>query len=571
MPALIEAAGIKRLVYVDDAFAAEVEDLIATLAELSPEQRGELLGSEPGAMAEEDLWQDQVRKRWLALDQGARVSLVDEAYAKGSGDHAPRVGFLAVLQELVPGVEHVGLSLAQWRERSEALVADLAEKPTLLLFDQDFSHEGGGSEEGQKLIAELEAKLAGGEKGETPVVFYGLVTHKVKAGEEPARRNEIIDASGLDPMRFVLISKQNLDGQHERLALRLRTMLLAPTFAQLMHEVSGAVSDAAEEAIKKARRMTADDLQHMVVKSSAEEGVWPADTMLRVLQILQRAKIGESVRINPQVVELTERLRSMADLVPESESAGAEGETTGEASEDEWAPAAIEVAHMEIYEDGNQINALHLPIALGDVFERADGACYVVVAQPCDLEVRQKGVRAPDLSHIQLAKIDAGVEADKRHFAAFELPYYERGKSESAYVQLGRPKTVRAAVLDSCVLNEDGRARLEIESEPAALLLPYWQLRRKVLVKTFKKALADAAKMGPNASAETGKAIAGYFALDPFKILTLDAEAKVIEWDCRRVRRICDPYARALLARFSQYYARDAYLHDLAGSANLEG
>jgi hypothetical protein len=571
VPALIEAAGIKRLVYVDDAFAAEVEDLIAALAGLSPEQRAELLGSEPGVMAEEDLWQDQVRRRWEDSDQGARVSLVDEAYAMDTGDHAPRVGFLALLQELVPDVEHVGLSLAEWRERSDALIVDLAEKPTLLLFDQDFSHEDGGSEEGQKLIAELEAKLTGGEKGKAPAVFYGLVTHKIEAGEEPAKRNEIIDSSGLDPMRFVLISKQNLDSQHERLALRLRTMLLAPTFAQLMQEVSAAVSDAAGEAIAKAQRMTADDLQYMVVKSSAEEGVWPADTMLRVLQILQRAKIIESVRINPQVVELTERLRSMADLVPESEPMGAEGETTAEAREEELAPGAIEVAHMEIYEDGDQINALHLPIALGDVFERADGVRYVIVAQPCDLEVRSKGVREPDLSHVLLARINAGAEADKRNFAAFELPYYERGKSESAYVQLGRPKTVRAAVLDSCVLNEDGRARLEIEGEPAALLLPYWQLRREVLVKTFKKALADAAKVGPNASAETGKAIAGYFALDPFKISTLDAEAKVIEWDCRRVRRICDPYARALLARFSQYYARDAYLHDLAGSANSEG
>jgi hypothetical protein len=258
----------------------------------------------------------------------------------------------------------------------------------------------------------------------------------------------------------------------------------------------------------------------------------------------------------------------MADLVPESESAGAgaDNEMASEATEAEWAPGAIDVAHKEIYEDGEQINTLHLPIALGDVFERADGARYVIVAQPCDLEIRRKGVRNPDLSHVVLARINAGEEADKRGFAAFELPYYEPGKAESAYVQLGRPKTVRAAVLDSCVLNEDGRARLEIEAEPAAPLLPYWRLRREVLVKIFKKALTDGAKLGPNASAESGRAIAGHFTLDPFKISMLDAEAKVIEWDCRRVRRICDPYARALLARFSQYYARDAYLHDFAGS-----
>jgi hypothetical protein len=562
--ALIEAAGIERVVYVDDAFAAGVEDLIAALAALSPSQRAGLLHIEQAAMAEEDLWQDLVKKRWEASGRGAQLSLVDEAYAIDGGNTAPRSGFLEVLEQLVPQVEHVGLSLAQWHERSEDLIADLGEKPTLLLFDQDFSQEGGGAEEGQKLIAELERKLSDGKGGEAPAVFYGLVTHKIEAGEEPERRNEIIQESDLDPMRFVLISKQNLDGPQERLVLRLRTMLLAPTFAQLMQEVSAAVGEAGKEAVERARRMTAEDLEHMVVKSSAQEGVWPADTMLRVLQILQRAKVGESVRAKPKVIELTERLRSMADLVPDPLPSDESEDGAGDESEAEWAPGAIEVAHEEIYEDGAQVNALHLPVALGDVFERGDGAHYVVVSQPCDLEVRSKGIREPDLSHVTLAKINTAGAADGRRFDLFALPYFHRGKGESAYVELGRPKTVRAAILDSCVLNEDGRARLTLDADPPALLLPYWQLRLRELAKIFKKALADGAKLGPNASSESGKAIAGNFKLDPFPILVLDAEEKVIEWDCRRIRRICDPYARALLARFSQYYARDAYLHDIA-------
>jgi hypothetical protein len=564
---LIEAAGIKRVIYVDDAFAAKVDDVISEMAGASPEERAEILGGDVGEMGQEDLWQERVREHWDELDARGRASLADRVYARDSDGVALKSSFVEVLSGLVPEVEHVSLTLAEWREKKGDLITEFATVPSLILFDQDYTHEQGGSDEGQRLIADLENDLgAAGETAEKPDVFYGLVSNTFKVGEEPARRNQIIDEAGLDPLRFVVISKQNLDeSDHERLAFRLRTMLLAPTFAQLMHEVSEAVSTAGAEAVKKVQKMTADDLEHMVIRSSAEEGVWPADTMLRILEIMQRAKVGRFLHSEPRVIALTERLRSLSGLLPDNvPGEESTGELADEASEVEWAPVAVEIAHDEIYEEGDLINALHLPLALGDVFERADGFRFVVVAQPCDLEVRAGGLRAPDLSHVTLARIDDGEEGDDRRFAAFKLPYFERGQAASAYVQLNRPTTVRAAVLDACVFNADGKARLELDAEEGVLLLPYWGLRRVLLAKTFGAALDDAGKVGPNAGEETKKAIAGDFKRDPFKILDLDLEKRVIEWDCRRLCRICDPYARALLARFSQYYARDAYLHDMA-------
>ncbi len=568
--ALIEAAGIKRVIYVDDAFAAEADDVVAQLAGMGAEERAALVDGDADQMAQEDLWQELVRDHWEGLEKEDQASLVDQIYSSGTGAVAPKLGFLAVLSRLVPEVEHVGLTLSEWREKKEDLIAELAEKPSLLLFDQDFSHEQAANDEGQKLISELESELSqNGGDGAKPEVFYGLVSNTVKIGEEPARRNAIIAESGIDPMRFVVMSKQNLEGDDERLALRLQTMLLAPIFARLMQEVFAAISEAGTKAVEKAKLMTAEDLQEMVVKSSAEEGVWPADTMLRILEILQREKVRESLRITPEVVNLTERLHSMAEAgpTPEDDDASVGPE---DSSEEEWAPAAVEIAHDEIYESAEHVNSLHLPIALGDIFEKNNGARYVLVAQPCDLEVRSNGERAPDLTHLRLAKISLGGDNDRRRFADFELPYFERGKSESAFVKLGRPATVRAAILDCCVLNEDGKARLEIDGDVAPLLLPYWVRRREEIAKLFTGVLASVGELDNMIDTPTKSALLGQLKRDPFPILNLDSSEKSIEWDCRRVGRLCDPWARALLARFSQYYARDAYLHDLAGSANSE-
>jgi len=561
---LVEAAEIERIVYVDDVFAAGVGDIVALLAGVEPEQRAELLGLPLEEMREEDLWQERVRERWGAASNEERASLADATYGLDSGTGAPQSGFFEVLSALLPGVDHLGLALEDWRQQSAALITEVKETTTLILFDQDFSREDGGPSDGQVLIRELEAELEESGSGSAmPAIFYGLVTNKVKAGEEPRRRNEIIEQSGVDPTRFVLISKQNLEGDHSRLALRLRTMLLAPAFAELMQRVSVAVSKASEEAVAKAEKMTAEDLEHMVVQSSTEEGVWPAETMLRVLEVLQRAKLRESL-LEPSVIGLTEKLRLMVEAGQLIGDLLADGDR--DAPQAEFAPAAVEVAHDEIYESAEHINGLQLPVALGDLFERSDGSRYVVVAQPCDLMVRDEGKRAPDLSHVVMAKVTTGTDHQKQ-FSAFELPYFERGSRESAFVRLNRPATVRAVVLDACVFNPDGRARIRLQGgNPSPSLLPHWGVRQGLMAGLLGTLVENVAAVTANASDKTQKAILGSFKGDPFQITELNAEEKVIEWDCRRVGRLCDPWARALLARFSQYYARDAYLHDLAGS-----
>jgi hypothetical protein len=224
-------------------------------------------------------------------------------------------------------------------------------------------------------------------------------------------------------------------------------------------------------------------------------------------------------------------------------------------------PAAAGILREEIYDDAEHVNSLHLPIELGDVLERrSNGQLWVVLAQPCQLMVRGKGKREPELTHMMLARVERQQEGGSDLFSEFRLPYYFDGGLIDGVVKLGRPGCVRAVIVDACVLNEDGAARLDLAAESPARLLPHWRLRHEALRKVGN----DLLKRVRSVKKDKPDMILGHYNGDPFPPTEVDGEDKCIEWDCRRVGRVGEPYARALLTRFSQYYARDAYLSDIA-------
>jgi hypothetical protein len=585
---LVAAAGIRRIVCVDDAFAAGLEELLETLAGFTSAQRASASGLDPERMEVPDVWQQAIRDRWDGLDETERASLVDQAYAI-AGDATPvPAGAMHALRKLLPELESEGLSLAEWRARGDELLAGLESTPTLILFDQDFHHEGGGTEEGQRLIAELESALA--KRGPVPPdAYYGLLTNTVEVDNEHARRDEIVGAGGLDPARFVLISKQNLaDEELRRFASRLRTILLAPLFVDLLDEVTGEVRATQDAALAEVRAIPPEDLEHMVVRTSVREGVWEPDTLLRILEAMQRAKARERLRQAERVVTLTRRLREIAEIDPDegvsrrssgpdaavTEGAVSAGESVGVGDPgarqrgDEPTPvpvpAAVRISHKEIYESSEHVNGLHLPIEVGDLLERGSGKRYVVVAQPCDLMVRPGGLRAPEVTHVLVAELAIGAVPGPDLFAEFKLPYFDQVSGNGALVRLARPTFVRALILDSCVLNIDGCARLDLRAPRPEGMLPHWHARSDKLQKLGGIIFGRLRKLQGDVAEEVRIAMTGHFKGDVFAPTTIDVEAQMILWDCRRIGRICDPYARALLSRYSQYFARDAYLHDLA-------
>jgi hypothetical protein len=204
-----------------------------------------------------------------------------------------------------------------------------------------------------------------------------------------------------------------------------------------------------------------------------------------------------------------------------------------------------------------------LPLELGDVFAKDPGEKqFVLIAQPCDVMIRAGGHRSPELTHFLLAELTMNPLGGR--FSAFELPYFDQSSGASAYVKLSRTVYARCFVLDACVVSANGRARIDLAAGTPDGLLPHWKERHVELKKTAKTVLDRVADQDPMPSMDLRKNLAGYVKRDPFSPVVVDAPAGILEWNCTRVGRVLDPYARALLSRFSQYFARDAYLHDFA-------
>lgn len=607
---LIGAAGIERLVVVDDAYAATIDDLIAVLAGFTATQRSDVLGLDESALTEDGVWQERARERWDKADRDGQVAMVDNAYSHAQDLQPMESGAVETLRRLLPNIEFQGYTLGEWNDARAGVLQEMTSTPTLVLFDQDFRREKGGDPKtGQRLVSELETELRRGPVADD--AYYGILTNTVNPEDEHERRLAIVAEADVDPRRFVLISKQQLQGDPSMFAARLRTTLLAPVMAQLMTCASEAISEAHQAALQKAGEIAPEDLEQMVVRGSGVEGIWEPDTLVRIFEIMQRTRVREVLRREERVVKLTRRLRTLADIdpleavdggdddhgdgtasdapTPEPQPSGetlaldqadgaAEEGSRGTSLEDTSgsepraatprptpvrapAPVAVELQHDEIYESGEHINTLHLPLELGDLFAKAGSdKRYALIVQPCDVSVRRGGSRAPELSHFLLAEVVH--EGQKELFESFELPYFA-GTEASAFVRLSRPVYTRSLVLDACVLNADGKARIDVNADSPDALLPNWHARHAIIKEAAREILEHVGSQ-EKPTTKFRKAVAGHVVRDPFAPGEVNAEAALIEWNCQRVGRICDPYARALLSRFSQYFARDAYLLDLA-------
>lgn len=560
---LFRAAGIKRIVCVDDVFAANLEQLLEQLAGFSPEERAQVLGGTPDDYAAEDIWQQRARERWEASTEFEQSSLVDKAFAIGAGDEPVTRGAIDALARVLPSTLQLqGLSLKEWNERRGQIVQDTDHAPTLVLVDQDFSHEGARTDEGQRVIAELERVLASTEGGDG--VFYGLLTNTATPEQEQERRNEIVAAGGVDPMRLLVISKRNL-GEDElvRFAGRLRIALLSPALAGLTNAVIEELRREQKRALERAAEIAPEEMERMVFGGSERDGDWPPDTLVRVLSAMQRSRVRAKLRTATAVVETTARLQALRAVSGDESVRDAPAVAeTGSPPETPLHPVAEEVLREEIYDDAEHVNELHLPIELGDLIEQpSKRKLWVVVAQPCMLIVRKTGERQPELTHATIARLTDAQVGDESRVDRFVLPHYKyRGKPMT--VHLGRVAYPRAFILDACVLNDDGNARLEIGATSSTQLLPYWVQRRKKIEKIAKLLLNQVGSV--KKASLTPELIVGHYREDPFPPTVADNERQLFEWDARRVGRVGEPYARALLSRFHQHQARDAFLSDLA-------
>jgi len=577
---ILAALEVARVIYVDDANGKDVslEDVIAAVLVLPA---SELLAAFPDLSVipdDQDALSQKVRDLWGRMDEDYQVrqgNAVIVAARRQDANSTDDVADAFILSDLIPKEKLVNLSPSQWDAQKEQLLQDSLENRTLFLFDQDLSEAGGDREGGMKTIASLLARQ------DANGLLCGLLTHTVTPESQPQQWKALSEQYGISRDRFVVIPKLHLSQAPILFARILKFAALLPDFAELKRQAKEIIVRAASVAADRVDGVSIYDLDHIVFEVSANEGLWEPDMLFRLHALFHRLASRQLAHEGGTLESIAAKLRAVSgiptrcDLFPPPSTA--------------WA-----LQREELYELDDYINRCHLPLELGDIFEKVDMAStkkYVLLAQPCDLMVRRNGERQPDLCHIPVAEVATEEEAspaseehhEPQRVALAEvvttekaprycehMPYFGNSPSQKWYVNFKRIHFVRLSILDLCVFNEDGIARLIVGGSAPSGIRPPWKARHGVLSKQFQRRVRKAGVLCPDAnepgevtqykkkiSQEIGSL---FFGDDLFKgAVEMTNGTSTVSFDCRRVGRVSRARALGLLMSYTSTLGRPAY------------
>jgi len=557
---ILTALGVARVVYVDDANdgAVSLEEFI--IAAISLDEK-ELIGVLPeiGEVIPED--QDVLRQKlrdvWGKLDantQAKRAKAVLVAARRNDSNEADDVADASILSELIPRERLVSVSPLQWEAQKERLLRDSKDQRTLFLFDRDFSEAGGDSDGGIKIIASLLAR------NDTESLICGLLTHTVTPETQTQQWGELSSKYGIPKDRFVVIPKLHLSKAPIIFAQTLKFATLSPDFAELKRKTKEIIAEAASVAASRVEKVSIYDLDHIVFRVSADEGLWEPDMLFRLHALFHRLESLRLAHEGGTLETIASKLRAVSNIPRSSEV---------------FAPpsSAWDLQREELYESESHINNNHLPLEVGDIFERVHANStkrYILLAQPCDLMVRSDGKRYPEIDRFALAEVASAKEAP-RH--SEEMPYFGASPTERWYVKLKLVHFVSMCILDLCVLNQDGVARLILESDAPSGIRPAWRARHTYISRLINQTVSKADLLRPKANEsptekqvkqKLAKDLEGLFFDDGlFKGKLIETNGtRMVMYDCKRIMRLSRARAIGLLMSYTASLNRPAYDRD---------
>ena len=602
---LLTSIGISRIVVVDDEYSEdrpEVEELLGICTELKAGQAAELPHLDHiDFEIDQEVWALLVRERWRDLGETERREVLARAHflqeegaprdvGEGSNEcklppyspaetDVPQAGggdspdptapadsvdrrAAKSLNEILDGMvqcKFMTLSLKEWKRRSVELLTDGTAATTVFLFDRDFRREQDNADnEGFKLVREVQHKEVG---------YCGLISHTIPVGSEFEVGLQLATEHNLMGDNFVVIAKDRLTGEspdHYSFLRMLRLVALSRRCARVKSrawEVFERSMTAAKEAVE---RLSVLDFDRIVLASSRREGVWESDTLFRLFGILMRREAQRGLYQDSKIMLAVAEARQISAIPDEVADALGEEKPSSE---------ALRMQRFEIYDSDETLNRFCLPIELGDIFETSSGRRYILLTQPCDLMVRKNGKRNYDERYgrtgslVELKVEQAASGTKKSHH---EVPFYNRDTGAPAYADFAKVHQVRLAVLDLCVFQEDGVAKIQIDGGFPKQLIEPWKERYQRLRKLFETAIGNYRELGRKQVTEELSQLTLPLPSATIRFAVTVSD-NTVGYGLKRVIRLRQPWSGVLLSAFSQYQARAAFEHPFDHLLPMEG
>jgi hypothetical protein len=543
----LAAAGIIQIVWIDDFFASPSRDELASAVHKQVEKLREQ--GRPNV----DL------PAFTGIDLTMGKSEVEDACVEileglSEAQLVDAVRGLATLSGVVVAEDpsQPDLSPDDFRQLREAFGAGLhtfslgtwtstgikelgsAGRDTLFLIDKEFSREGAGMD-GIDVLEQLVRQTS---------AFCIILTHTCTEVEQEQRRVEFAAAKGLMPHRFCVLSKQQSTDVpiDARFARAIRSVMTHRFSGEIAHAISEIIQKSAQETVAELTNQSVSDLERALFENPTEEGVLEYDVLLRVFDIQRRHALSQALRGDA----IQNLIRASRNFRLKTASFGLTKPAAEMSFFREW-------REREVFEDGAGINGLNAPLACGDVFECEGAKRSILIAQPCDMMIRENGSRRAQAGLLvganELPSEEAQPPAAGSRF--FDLRGVFRGGKQWR-IDFQNTVAVELSVLDWAVFNSDGSVQLRRDHPEPSIALPVGWARRLKRVKT--EVFPEAAEPRVPSFAIGRHAAA----------LRAVIEGDFVRFPLRRIGRVEPATATAILAAWATFQTRAALDYDFA-------
>ena len=588
---LLGLLNIKEAYYIDDYNKMDPLPLIITVSKkLFKEQRAEeiLAFFASGIqinVPDDDAFGEQIYKVWAEISEDEKEQIANSILSlNNNGLDTYDYVRTKELQKSFPNEYLKLINPDEWEETFKQLETTYVnEEKVLLLFDQDLSNAEAvrfknGTSKGQHLIHSVKKSSIKDN------VYCALITHLIAdTSQELIERNKIIEDLNktLSERDFFALAKDRIKTP-DLLCDGIKKTLLNGYCEEIKDYSKKIIEDAQANTLKRIVELDTYDFDHTVLRSSYSEGVWEMNTLFRIAGNIYSDEVKSlMIKMNypKNVNSYIKKAKTISDV-----RFNIEPETLPYKQK-------FGLRHQDIYEKGEIINKLHLPLENGDVFSITDGkgkGYYILIAQECDLMMRTNppGFRSTETATLLKIKNFTRKTLDEiivkfyetnrfdNHFFSnkFKLDYFNNETNDIGLVKFTEAYIVNLDVLDLCVFDSDGKAIVDLSvTFDIDLVSSAWEHRCLKVFETFKKnadlldkLIPEVNKLNADVRDKIKKRITTKLGLSEDLGKSDNYSNRKFDFGIKRIMRLKADGAKYLLDRYYKHQSRTAEQHDFA-------
>ncbi|WP_298902448.1 hypothetical protein [uncultured Psychroserpens sp.] len=562
---LLKKENIKKILYVDDKFDTNEQKQFF----IGQMKAVKFSGNPPSATdypefsnikwtSPDPVFETQINEYWKNNDQTISLqricSYIDNDI---SSNIIPALEIKQVLGDIVEL-----FTPDEWVAKHKDELESLEDgEKHLCLFDFEFENWSGKNGESNGVhLAKLIIESDFNEK-----VCCGIFSHKYSIEDEDETRFTYSSTYDVDAKLFYTISKKRFafDPQLAAFAEGIKNIISLKYIEDLKDKSISILENSFTEAIEELKSLSPKTFNLIVQKASVHEGIWEANSLFRLHKILQNYSNYKLFTDDATKSSFETSMSKIRDL--DFEETGYQFPHKDQ--------NAIAIHKREVYYEKDIINKLYFPISNGDIFQIGQKK-YILLSQPCNLAIRKSGKRNYDYNKAFIVPLVDKSREDKELSTVRYCKLRSISPETRTYADFPNFKTVSLDIMDLCVFNDDGIAKMDLSiTEISNPLIHFPLIKRYTKIHSVFKKQGNAYVAFNDIKAQLPTELKGSVdKLTPFfktpeciKELKLggrnifNTQNKSFDFGIQRIKNYKEPYSTDLLQNFMQYLSRNDF------------